>query len=185
MTPLQILPSRLHEKAEAVVLDVRTEIEHLEKRLSCPHFHVPLDRLDPERFMREHGLTQETPIWILCHAGGRALQAAQKFIAAGFPNAHVIAGGISACEIGGHKLEGTQQGPADKGGRSCCAPLSLERQIRIAAGLLVVIGSLLALVDNALFALLPLFVGGGLVFAGLTNRCGMGLMLAKAPWNKT
>ena len=61
--------------------------------------------------------------------------------------------------------------------------VSLERQVRIAAGALVLIGSILTLV-NSYFLVLPAFVGAGLVFAGVTDTCGMGMLLAKMPWNQ-
>ena len=32
---------------------------------------------------------------------------------------------------------------------------------------------------------MPALVGGGLVFAGITDWCGMGMLLAKMPWNQT
>jgi rhodanese-related sulfurtransferase len=62
--------------------------------------------------------------------------------------------------------------------------ISLERQVRIAAGSLVLIGVTLGwLVHPALFGLAA-FVGLGLVFAGVTDWCGMGLLLARMPWNQ-
>jgi rhodanese-related sulfurtransferase len=61
--------------------------------------------------------------------------------------------------------------------------ISLERQVRIAAGLLVLIGLLFAHFVNHWFIGLSAFVGAGLVFAGITDFCGMGLLLAKLPWN--
>jgi hypothetical protein len=30
---------------------------------------------------------------------------------------------------------------------------------------------------------LSAFVGAGLVFAGVTDTCGMGMLLARMPWN--
>jgi predicted branched-subunit amino acid permease len=59
----------------------------------------------------------------------------------------------------------------------------LERQVRIAAGLLVLTGVLLGYFVNPWFIGLSAFVGAGLVFAGVTDFCGMGLLLAKLPWN--
>jgi hypothetical protein len=57
-------------------------------------------------------------------------------------------------------------------------------QVRIAAGSLVLLGVTLGfLVHPALFGLAA-FVGGGLVFAGITDTCGMGLLLAQMPWNQ-
>ena len=61
--------------------------------------------------------------------------------------------------------------------------LSIERQVRIGAGALVAAGSLLSLVWPA-FIILPLFIGCGLVFAGVTGFCGLGLALKAMPWNK-
>jgi len=62
--------------------------------------------------------------------------------------------------------------------------MSLERQVRIAAGSLGFLGAILTLTVNAWFALFSSFVGTGLVFAGLTDTCGMGMLLAKMPWNQ-
>jgi hypothetical protein len=45
-------------------------------------------------------------------------------------------------------------------------------------------GAALALFINPIFGIIPLFVGCGLIFAGVTDRCGMALVLTKAPWNK-
>lgn len=62
--------------------------------------------------------------------------------------------------------------------------ISLERQVRIAAGALVVAGVLLGWLVHPAFLGLSAFVGAGLVFAGVTDTCGMGLLLARMPWNR-
>jgi hypothetical protein len=56
--------------------------------------------------------------------------------------------------------------------------------VRIAAGAIAATGAILALVIHPLFALVPAFIGGGLVFAGVTDFCAMGLMLARLPYNR-
>jgi len=62
--------------------------------------------------------------------------------------------------------------------------MSLERQVRIAAGSLVVIGAAVGhFVHPGGFAL-STFVGAGLVFAGVTDTCGMGMLIARMPWNR-
>lgn len=99
-------------------------------------------------------------------------------MAAGYPNMIVIEGGIMACEICGHEVDGYAASQS-----KTTRPPSLERQVRICAGLLVMIGALLSLFINPLFGIIPLAVGSGLVFSGITDRCGMALFLAKAPWN--
>ena len=63
--------------------------------------------------------------------------------------------------------------------------IPLERQVRIAAGLLVLVGVLLGWLVNPGFYGLSAFVGAGLIYAGVTNRCGMGLLLARMPWNRS
>jgi hypothetical protein len=60
----------------------------------------------------------------------------------------------------------------------------LERQVRIAAGLLVVVSAVLGAVVHPYFMGLAAFVGAGLVFAGITDACGMGMILARMPWNQ-
>ena len=68
--------------------------------------------------------------------------------------------------------------------RSAGKVISLERQVRIAAGAMVLTGVLLARFVNFNFIWLSGFVGAGLIFAGITDFCGMGLIIAKLPWNK-
>ena len=63
--------------------------------------------------------------------------------------------------------------------------MSLERQVRIAAGTLAAAGGFLALLVSPWFAAIPAFVGTGLVFAGVTDTCAMGLLLARLPYNRT
>jgi hypothetical protein len=62
--------------------------------------------------------------------------------------------------------------------------ISLERQVRIVAGSMVFAGTLAGAFANPLFLIIPGFVGAGLVFAGVTDTCGMAMMLAKMPWNQ-
>lgn len=168
---------------ESIVLDVRTDMEHAEKRLSFGHSHIPLDALRPADFMIRHGLDKDSGVYILCRSGKRATQAAEKFVAEGYRNVHVIEGGIIACEDCGQKVEGHA---ANTNAVSTQAKglISLERQVRIAAGAIAATGALLGLMVNPLFSVIPLFVGGGLMFAGITDRCGMALVLTKAPWNR-
>jgi len=164
-----------------IILDVRTPMEHAEKHLTLPHAHEPLDGLRPTEFMCRKGLDKGAGVYILCRSGKRAAQAAEKFRAEGFDNVHVVEGGLVACEACGQKMEGHAASSCPKGAKG---PLPLERQVRIAAGSLAFAGAALGLAVHPLFTLVPLFVGAGLVFAGVTDRCGMALLLTRAPWNK-
>jgi hypothetical protein len=61
---------------------------------------------------------------------------------------------------------------------------SLERQVRFVAGLLVVCGTVGVLVWGRGWLVVTGFVGAGLTFAGLTDTCLMGRLLARMPWNR-
>jgi hypothetical protein len=62
--------------------------------------------------------------------------------------------------------------------------LSLERQVRIIAGSLVIVGIIMAYLLHWGFIFISVFVGSGLLFAGLTDNCLMGMLLMKLPYNK-
>ena len=62
--------------------------------------------------------------------------------------------------------------------------ISLERQVRIAAGSLVLIGAILGFWVDPYWIALAAFVGAGLIFAGITDTCGMAMLLARMPWNQ-
>lgn len=184
--PQTLPPQALADKPFGIIIDVRTAMEHGEQRLARQHTHIPLDQLDAAAFLRDHNLGPETPLYLLCRSGKRATQAAEKFIAAGHQNVTVVEGGITACadcgiELHGHSLPAACARPQ---GPMTPKRLSLERQVRIAAGLIAASGAAAGLLINPLFTLVPLFIGCGLVFAGVTDRCGLALVLTKAPWNR-
>jgi hypothetical protein len=62
--------------------------------------------------------------------------------------------------------------------------MSLERQVRIVAGALAGVGGVLAIAGSRWFGLVPMAVGAGLVYAGLTDRCGMAMLLGRLPYNR-
>lgn len=175
------------EKSGGIIVDVRTPAEHTERQLKRKHEHIPLDQLNPKDFMMRRGLDKDAPVYLLCKGGTRARVAADKFVSEGYANVNVIEGGIIACEISGEPVK-TGAAPntaASAAGTFTFKVPSLERQVRIAAGILVLLGSWLALSTSAFFAIIPLAVGAGLIYAGVTDNCGMAMALMKAPWNKT
>lgn len=156
------------ESGEHFLVDVRTPVEFEEKHLAGAELH-PLHELDPSR-VRERAAGR--PIAVICQSGKRADQAARKLEAAGLDAVSVLEGGVAAWETAGLPLQRGKKG------------ISLERQVRIAAGTLVLLGVLGSLVIHPAFLALSGFVGAGLIFAGVTDWCGMGLLLARMPWNK-
>jgi rhodanese-related sulfurtransferase len=64
-------------------------------------------------------------------------------------------------------------------------PIELQRQVQIGAGGLTLAGTILGLLLSPWFFAVPLFIGAGLLFAGLSGFCGMAVLLQHAPWNRT
>ena len=154
------------------LIDVRTPVEFAEVHVA-PAKNVPLDTLEPESLHETHRLSLEKPIYILCRSGQRATRAMEQLAKAGFPNSIVVEGGTLAWIDAGLPVQ-----------RGQSKVISLERQVRIAAGALVLTGVLLSRFYHPAFIWLSGFVGAGLIFAGITDWCGMGLLIAKAPWNR-
>jgi rhodanese-related sulfurtransferase len=153
------------------VLDVRTPVEFAEVHVPQAR-SVPLQQLSPGALAGAGGLRKDQPVYLLCRSGQRAARAAEQFQREGFDQAVVVEGGTAAWEAAGLPVV-----------RRAVKAISLERQVRIVAGSLVLTGALLAWFVHPVFVWLPAFVGGGLVFAGITDFCGMGLLLARMPWN--
>jgi len=114
-----------------------------------------------------------TPITLVCKSGRRAEEAREQLAARNFTNLTVLAGGIEAWRAAGKPLEATAR-----------QPWSLERQVRIVAGSLVLITLLLAHFVSTYFFFATAFVGAGLVFAGVSDICMMATVLGKLPWNR-
>jgi len=153
------------------LIDVRTPVEYREVHVEFAR-NVPLDRLNPAEVVLGRNGAADLPLYVICRAGGRGKQACEKFIAAGFPQVVNVEGGTLAwIEAGLPVVRGKKV-------------ISLERQVRIAAGLLILLGILLGWLVHPAFCALSAFVGAGLVYAGLTDRCGMALLLARMPWNR-
>jgi rhodanese-related sulfurtransferase len=169
-----ISPAKLAELAQHgkkyELIDVRTPVEFREVHLEAAR-NVPLDQLDPQALMRARNGAGGEPLYVICKSGGRGQQACEKFIKAGFANVVNVGGGTMACIEAGL--------PVVRGKKA----ISLERQVRIAAGSLVLLGVIGSFWNTYLIGL-SAFVGAGLVFAGITDRCGMGMLLARMPWNK-
>jgi len=167
--PALLAPTAVQSLKEPLLLDVRSPGEFRSASISGAVLH-PLDRLDPEavKTLRAEG----RPCVVVCQSGTRARKAAEQLTAAGMPDVAVMEGGMNAWIAAGL--------PVERGS----GVISLERQVRITAGALVVAGAALGTWAHPGFYALSAFVGCGLVFAGITDFCGMGLLLARMPWNR-
>jgi rhodanese-related sulfurtransferase len=171
ISPLD-LQALLQTEPNLVVLDVRTPVEFAEVHVKEAQL-VPLDQLDAKALLAAGKLSRDQPVYLLCRSGQRATKAAELFAKEGFTNPVVVTGGTLGWIEAGLCVE-----------RGESKVISLERQVRIMAGSLVLSGVLLGWFVHPGFFALPAFIGSGLIFAGITDWCGMGLLLAKAPWNQ-
>jgi hypothetical protein len=91
----------------------------------------------------------------------------------GFENCVLVEGGTQAWIDAGLPVD-----------RAPSKVLPLMRQVQVTVGAISASGAILALTVNPLFAIIPLIIGAGLLFAGLTGTCALALFLAKMPWNR-
>lgn len=167
LTPVELC--RLIANGEPVQLvDVREEPEFAAARLAGSQL-IPLGEME----RRTAELDRSRPLILICRSGKRSGQAREKLARLGFNNLASLSGGLTAWTAAGL--------PVTKDER---VPWALERQVRVAAGALVLLGVTLGSFVHPGFYGLSAFVGVGLMFAGITDWCGMGLLLAKAPWNR-
>jgi rhodanese-related sulfurtransferase len=155
-------------KGQALFLDVRTPAEFEDAHIDGATLH-PVTDLKPSEVAK--ALQGKSCCVVVCGSGGRATKAAEQLSAAGISGLRVLEGGMKAWRA--------QDLPVIEGKKT----ISIDRQVRIGAGSLVVLGSVLALVTHPGWIALSAFVGAGLVFAGVTDTCGMALLLAHMPWN--
>jgi len=168
MTVKTISPVEAHRliDAGASLIDIRSPDEHARERIAGA-LNVPLDKLSP-------AATPGDVLIFHCRSGMRTGQAAPKLAeTAGGRECYVVEGGLNAWNGAGLPVE-----------KARGAPIEMQRQVMIAAGVLVLTGSLLSLFVAPALIWLAVFVGAGLTFAGVTGFCGMARLLALMPWNR-
>ncbi len=153
---------------DVLVVDVRTPAEFETAHIGGA-INLPFDQVDAHlrRIVADAG----GRMLLVCQSGGRATQARKRLCEAGLPDTVVLAGGMNAwIASGAPVVRGRQR-------------WSLERQVRLVAGGLVLASIVADLwLPGARFA--GVLVGAGLMFAGLTDTCAMGMLLARLPYNR-
>jgi rhodanese-related sulfurtransferase len=152
------------------LLDVRTPPEYASAHVPGARL-ISLNDLKVDAFVAQH--KPGTPIFVLCQSGARAAKAIEQFELAGCDDCVLVEGGTQAWIDAGL--------PVHRGARTV---LPIMRQVQIVVGSLSAVGAILALAVNTWFAILPLLLGCGLIFAGISGTCGMALLLARMPWNR-
>lgn len=163
------LKNLLQSDRDYFLCDVRSGVEYEGKHLPEAE-NIPLDTIESGEALNR--LPKDKSIILICKSGVRSQKALNCLKEAGYTNLETVEGGMDRCAKEDFDFIENKN------------VISLERQVRIAAGSLVVIGVVLSLFVSQSFIALSAFVGAGLVFAGITDTCGMGMLLLKAPWNK-
>ncbi|MFJ4011307.1 rhodanese-like domain-containing protein [Streptomyces sp. NPDC090026] len=162
--------TRLHE---LTIIDVRTPGEfaggHLPGALS-----IPLDRiaqaLPDIRYAAGRG-----DVLVVCASGVRSGSACRILAENGITTA-TLSGGTGAWAADGHELHRPQGAPR--------AAWGMERQVRLTAGAVVLLGILLGVLVHPAFQLVSAGIAAGLVLSALTDTCGMAALLARLPHNR-
>jgi len=164
-----ISPATLHHRRSQdnlVLIDVREVAEYAGDRIA-EAVSVPLSQFDPQQ------VPSDRPVVLYCQSSKRSEKAAQRLLDAGWSEVTHLEGGLNAWKADGYATVASRK-----------APISLFRQVQIVAGSLVFTGTVLSAFVSPWFLILSGFVGAGLVFAGVTDTCAMGMLLAKLPYNQ-
>ncbi len=166
ITPLEA--NRLIEQG-AILVDIREADEHARERIPGAH-HLALSKLDAAD-LAAVGKT----IILHCRSGARTLSNSARLAAKVGEGceAFIVEGGLDAWRRAGLPTV------VDR-----ARPIEMQRQVQIGAGSLAALGTVLGLTLSPWWFVLPLFVGCGLLCAGVTGHCGMARLLAYAPWNR-
>lgn len=155
---------------DLVIIDVRSaaEFDTMHIRGSY-HVPLPLLREHTEEFANRMG----THVVLVCQSGARAEQARERLGSAGMESAQVLAGGVPAyAAVGGETVRGRTS-------------WALERQVRMAAGSLTLLGVVGGRLLSPKMILIAWVIGAGLTYSAATNSCAMGRMLSWMPWNRS
>lgn len=150
----------------ATLIDIRDRDEHRRERIAGA-LNCPLNALETVRL-------GDGPLIFHCRGGNRTAMHAERLRAKGAgQEVYILAGGIDAWREAGLQTV-----------RDRSQPIELNRQVQIGAGGLVILGVLLGLLATPWAFGLALFVGSGLLLAGVSGFCGMARLLVHAPWNR-
>ena len=153
---------------EAQLIDVREPAEYAGEHIAEAQA-LPLSKFDPAQVSQTPG----KKIVLCCQSSNRSSQAGQRLLASGIPQVWHLRGGLQAWKDAGHATI-----------RNLHAPISLQRQVQMTAGSLVLVGTLLGAFVSPWWLVLSGFVGAGLTFAGISGTCGMAMLLARLPYNQ-
>jgi rhodanese-related sulfurtransferase len=159
-----VAQDELDGRGGVILVDVREPGEFAGERLPGS-VNAPLSRLEEAAA----ALPKDKPLVVVCRSGRRAQDGARRLSAMGFREVRVLDGGLQCCS-------GLERGPG--------GVWAMERQVRMAAGTLILLGCALGFLVHPGFFALSAAIGAGLVYSAATDTCGMAAVLARLPWNR-
>lgn len=158
------------EDGRVELVDVRTRVEYRSGHIEGAT-NIPVDEL--EQLTSYPATEGGRQLCLICQSGKRAERARK----------HLETLGVQACIL----ENGMNAWTENKGAviREKGAPLPLMRQVQIIVGLVNLIGLALGMLYSPWWYLVPSFTSMGLFIAGVTGTCGLALILARLPWNRT
>lgn len=161
---------RLLDEGRAILIDIRDPNEFAREHITGARL-VPLAALDTKDFDRERAAGKVAIFH--CQSGRRTEANAARLLATGFKETFVVEGGLNGWRTAGLPTHLDRR-----------QPIEMQRQVQIAAGSLVVLGIVLAVLVSPWFAGLSAFVGAGLVFPGASGTGALAQVLSLMPWNR-
>jgi len=171
--PIELM-RRLEGDANATILDVRSPAEYRAGHIPGARL-IPVDEIDVSNvadFIDQADVQADNLIYLTCHTGTRAEKAANVLRDAGMKNLTLVQGGTEGWQKAGLRVN------------KCGSALSLERQVQIAVGSLLILKVLFGFTVHELFFVAGAVIGAGLITAGITRWCGMAQLMARMPWNR-
>lgn len=169
-TKLTLSPSELKPllPSDCSLIDVREPVEHAESHIVGAKL-IPLGQLEN----RGNEIDRDSTVVVMCRSGKRGEEALTKLQAMGITDVRNLEGGILAWKEAGLPIGASER-----------KILPLMQQVQLTIGLGVLVGAILALTVNPLWAILCAFFGAGLTMAGSTGWCGLAALMSKMPWNR-
>lgn len=156
------------DSGRAILVDIREAVEFARSHIAGAH-SKPLSGWEQAHL----GIDPAADVIFTCRSGVRTAGACDRLAARVSGEAFVLEGGVDAWKKAGLPVA-----------TDASAPLEIMRQVQIAAGTLILIGALLGTFVTPAWLGLSVFVGAGLLFAGIGGFCGMARLLMLAPWNR-
>ncbi|HAH09287.1 MAG TPA: hypothetical protein DCL54_06185 [Alphaproteobacteria bacterium] len=159
--------ARLKDRS-LILVDIREADEYAREHIDGA-VSLPLSKLESAHVKLEAG----KDVVFQCRTGNRTGANCSRLAAFADGPAYVMEGGLDAWKQAGLAVQ-----------TDASAPLEINRQVQITAGMLILSGVVLAQTVHPAFIGLSAFVGAGLTFAGVSGWCGMAKLLAAMPWNR-